>query len=314
MTFINSMQSRIIGKVFPLLQGGIESIESGAGCLSSNSSMSTRKKLVLAFLLPPIVIPASITVALGICFCALWQAVSIHDNDSRLSRIVKQTLRGLVAITGLIIMVPCVVLNLVISVIPCILCIILIRSNPTEVPLEQNNKTEVSLEQNNKKLQLPDYKEFEEFEEFLLEESEKLKLCRNNRNTDNNETILETVTTLPNKPVRGLACVIKSACNQGTHGSYDALLQCKIDENNRSIGMGGLVCIDNSSESTVIAAGLQVKVNEAQQSISIRAQCDASIKNNRPEACSVVQSLMNNTTMQNLAVQDSSQLARGVVK
>ncbi|MFP3020623.1 MAG: hypothetical protein ACEY3F_04745 [Wolbachia sp.] len=85
---------------------------------SLNNTTSSGKKLINAFLLVPIIVPTAIT-ALSFGFTMLFlNAVSAQKDDSKLSKVIKFIVRSLIYIAAAVILIPCIILNLVISLIP----------------------------------------------------------------------------------------------------------------------------------------------------------------------------------------------------
>ena len=85
---------------------------------SLNNITSSGKKLINAFLLVPIIVPTAIT-ALSFGFTMLFlNAVSAQKDDSKLSKVIKFIVRSLIYIAAAVILIPCIILNLVISLIP----------------------------------------------------------------------------------------------------------------------------------------------------------------------------------------------------
>jgi len=79
---------------------------------------SSGKKLINAFLLLPIVVPTAITGSLIACTYFFLSAVSAQKDDSKLSKVVKGLAGILIYIVAAVVLIPCVILNLVISLIP----------------------------------------------------------------------------------------------------------------------------------------------------------------------------------------------------
>lgn len=91
--------------------------------LNNNSikPTSSGKKLIDAFLLVPIIVPTAITVAWGVCTYFLLDAVSIQKNNSLLSKIAKFTAKIFIYIAAAMILIPCIISNVVISLIPALI-------------------------------------------------------------------------------------------------------------------------------------------------------------------------------------------------
>lgn len=95
---------------------------------NSTKPTSSGKKLINAFLLVPIIVPTSIT-ALSLSLTMLFlNAVSAQKDDSKLSKVIKFIVRSLIYIAAAVVLVPCIVLNLIISLIPGLIFITLIKT------------------------------------------------------------------------------------------------------------------------------------------------------------------------------------------
>jgi len=85
---------------------------------NSTKPTSSGKKLINAFLLVPIIVPTAITVV-SFGFTMLFlNAVSAQKDDSKLSKVIKFIVRSLIYIAAAVILIPRIILNLVISLIP----------------------------------------------------------------------------------------------------------------------------------------------------------------------------------------------------
>ncbi|WP_339046525.1 hypothetical protein [Candidatus Mesenet endosymbiont of Agriotes lineatus] len=77
-----------------------------------------QKKLVSAFLLVPVIIPTGLTISLYACTYFFINAVSSKPDDSKLSKLIKGLLKLPIYVAATVILIPCIILNLVISLIP----------------------------------------------------------------------------------------------------------------------------------------------------------------------------------------------------
>jgi hypothetical protein len=81
---------------------------------NSTKPTSSGKKIIDAFLL----VPTAITV-LSFGFTMLFlNAVSAQKDDSKLSKVIKFIVRSLIYIAAAVVLIPCIILNLIISLIP----------------------------------------------------------------------------------------------------------------------------------------------------------------------------------------------------
>ncbi|MDN5248276.1 MAG: hypothetical protein QWI36_04035 [Wolbachia endosymbiont of Tyrophagus putrescentiae] len=84
----------------------------------NNSSISSGKKFISAFLLIPVIVPTAITASLVGCTYLFLNAVEVHNDDSKLSKAAKGTIKFLIYAAAFVVLVPCVILNIVISLVP----------------------------------------------------------------------------------------------------------------------------------------------------------------------------------------------------
>ncbi|WP_339046531.1 hypothetical protein [Candidatus Mesenet endosymbiont of Agriotes lineatus] len=110
--------------------------------MNSNES-SAAKKIVSAFLLVPVIIPTGLTISLYACTYFFINAVSSKPDDSKLSKLIKGLLKLPIYIIAAAILIPCIILNLAISLIP-LLIVLAINKNITNdkknsVPIEAEN-------------------------------------------------------------------------------------------------------------------------------------------------------------------------------
>ncbi|XGA08835.1 MAG: hypothetical protein U0X86_001162 [Wolbachia endosymbiont of Xenopsylla cheopis] len=97
--------------------------------MNSNES-SAVKKLVSAFLLVPVIIPTGLTISLCACTYFFTNAVSSKPDDSKLSKLIKGLLKLPIYVIAAAILIPCIILNLVISLVP-LLIVLAINKNIT---------------------------------------------------------------------------------------------------------------------------------------------------------------------------------------
>ncbi len=116
---------------------------------SLNNTTSSGKKLINAFLLVPIIVPTAITV-LSFGFTMLFlNAVSAQKDDSKLSKVIKFIVKSLICIAAAAVLIPCIILNLVISLIPFLIFRAINKDMFSQKNIENNqgqpvNKVEVN--------------------------------------------------------------------------------------------------------------------------------------------------------------------------
>jgi leucyl-tRNA synthetase len=133
-----------------------------ASLSSSTKSTSTWKKLINALLLVPIIIPTAATIASIVCIYLFLNAVSAHKNDSKLSKILKFIARIFIYVVAAIILIPCIISNLMTSLIPALIFYYINR--------DFFNQKDTSIEVNEVKV-----KSEEEYKKRIKEEANKLE-------------------------------------------------------------------------------------------------------------------------------------------
>ncbi|MDR3131950.1 MAG: hypothetical protein LBU02_02555 [Rickettsiales bacterium] len=133
-----------------------------ASLSSSAKPTSTWKKLINALLLVPIIVPTAATIASIVCVYLFLNAVSAHKNDSKLSKILKFTARVLIYIVAAIILIPCIISNLITSLIPALIFYYINR--------DFFNQKDTNIEVNEVKV-----KSEEEYKKRIKEEANKLE-------------------------------------------------------------------------------------------------------------------------------------------
>ncbi|MDR2045461.1 MAG: hypothetical protein LBP77_00425 [Rickettsiales bacterium] len=116
---------------------------------NSTKPTSSGKKLINAFLLVPIIVPTAITV-LSFGFTMLFlNAVSAQKDDSKLSKVIKFIVRSLIYIAAAVVLIPCIILNLIILLIPFLIFRAINKDMFSQKNIEDNqgqpvNKVEVN--------------------------------------------------------------------------------------------------------------------------------------------------------------------------
>ncbi len=72
-------------------------------------------------MLIPVIVPTAITVAWAVCTYLFWNAVDTQENDSKLSKVAKGVARILICTAAAAILIPCIILNLITSLIPLLI-------------------------------------------------------------------------------------------------------------------------------------------------------------------------------------------------
>ncbi|WP_246484063.1 hypothetical protein [Wolbachia endosymbiont of Rhagoletis cerasi] len=116
---------------------------------NSTKPTSSGKKLINAFLLVPIIVPTAIT-ALSLSLTMLFlNAVNVQKDDSKLSKVIKFIVSSLIYIAATVVLIPCIILNLVISLIPFLIFRAINKDMFSQKNIENNqgqpvNKVEVN--------------------------------------------------------------------------------------------------------------------------------------------------------------------------
>ncbi len=119
--------------------------------LNNNSTKPTSsgKRLIDAFLLVPIIVPTAIT-ALSLSLTMLFlNAVNAQKDDSKLSKVIKFIVSSLIYIAAAVVLIPCIVLNLIISLIPGLIFYYINKDMFSQKDIENSqgqpvNKVEIS--------------------------------------------------------------------------------------------------------------------------------------------------------------------------
>ncbi|WP_425385113.1 hypothetical protein [Wolbachia endosymbiont (group B) of Schoenobius gigantella] len=116
---------------------------------NSTKTTSSGKKLINAFLLVPIIVPTAIT-ALSLSLTMLFlNAVNVQKDDSKLSKVIKFIVSSLIYIAATVVLIPCIVLNLIISLIPGLIFYYINKDMFSQKDIENSqgqpvNKVEIS--------------------------------------------------------------------------------------------------------------------------------------------------------------------------
>ncbi|WP_338406770.1 hypothetical protein [Wolbachia endosymbiont (group A) of Longitarsus flavicornis] len=116
---------------------------------NSTKPTSSGKKLINAFLLVPIIVPTAIT-ALSLSLTMLFlNAVNAQKDDSKLSKVIKFIVSSLIYIAAAVVLIPCIVLNLIISLIPGLIFYYINKDMFSQKDIENSqgqpvNKVEIS--------------------------------------------------------------------------------------------------------------------------------------------------------------------------
>ncbi|WP_425384630.1 hypothetical protein [Wolbachia endosymbiont (group A) of Sturmia bella] len=116
---------------------------------NSTKPTSSGKKLINAFLLVPIIVPTAIT-ALSLSLTMLFlNAVNVQKDDSKLSKVIKFIVSSLIYIAATVVLIPCIVLNLIISLIPGLIFYYINKDMFSQKDIENSqgqpvNKVEIS--------------------------------------------------------------------------------------------------------------------------------------------------------------------------
>ncbi|NEV49645.1 hypothetical protein EUZ93_04090 [Wolbachia pipientis] len=152
--------------------------------VSLNNTTSSGKKLINAFLLVPIIVPTAITV-LSFGFTTLFlNAVSAQKDDSKLSKVIKFIVKSLICIAAAVVLIPCIILNLIISLIPFLIFRAINKDMLSQKNIEDKpvNKVEISND--------------EEYNERIKEEFNKLgqqdNMERNQLNADLHQPLMRS--------------------------------------------------------------------------------------------------------------------------
>lgn len=129
---------------------------------------SSIKKIVNTALLIPIITPTTITVLI-LGFSKLFvDCVSAQKNDSLFSTITKSIFRFLIYILAALILIPCIIVNLAISLIPALIYFAINKHSFNPKNIEENSQYQ------KKDLEIkPCNENYEEFNDRIIEELNK---------------------------------------------------------------------------------------------------------------------------------------------
>ena len=107
-----------------------------------NKKSSSIKKMISSVLLIPIIVPTTVTL-LTLGFTILFiKSVSNQENDSVLSKITKGIIRFFIYILAIPILIPCIIINLAVSLIPGLIFLAINKNSVDKenVNIEENSQ------------------------------------------------------------------------------------------------------------------------------------------------------------------------------
>lgn len=221
--------------------------------------------LINAFLLVPIIIPTAITASLiGLTYLFL-NAVNAQKDDSKLSKVIKFIVRSLIYIAAAVVLIPCIVLNLIISLIPGLIFYYINKDMFSQKDIENSqgqpvNKVEISNdEEYNKRVEEEVNKlgQQDDMEQDQLNTDLRQSLTRSGQlyNQPNIEVISQEVgnTRSVNQTV-----IAKNITDDHIR---DGKAMIQTLGNDRSVSMKGIVIGDLRSQQKGFATGFSFQCN-----------------------------------------------------
>ncbi|MDG7053664.1 MAG: hypothetical protein LKM45_07450 [Wolbachia endosymbiont of Alcedoecus sp.] len=222
-----------------------------ASLSSSAKPTSTWKKLVNALLLVPIIVPTAATIASIVCVYLFLNAVSAHKNDSKLSKILKFTARILIYVVAAIILIPCIISNLMTSLIPTLVFYYINR--------DFFNQKDTSMEVNEVKV-----KSKEEYEKRIKEEADKLE---QQDDTDQGQSDIEVISReMKDKQAIDRIVVARIADDDIKDGKG----MIRTTANDQNVAMKGIIAGNLSSQKEGFAAGFGLQCSLVEDGVDLR--------------------------------------------
>lgn len=235
---------------------------------NSTKPTSSGKNLINTFLLVPIIVPTAITV-LSFGFTMLFlNAVSAQKDDSKLSKVIKFIVRSLIYIAAAVILIPCIILNLVISLIPFLIFRAINKDIFSQKNIENNqgqpvNKVEISNDEG--------YNERVEEEVNKLGQQDDME--QDQLNTDLRQSLTRSGQLYNQPNIEVISRVVEGeqtvdetviAKDINNDGIRDGEVMMRTVRNNRNFTVCGVVTGDatNRQESFATAMGLSCNIVE----------------------------------------------------
>ncbi len=243
---------------------------------NSTKPTSSGKKLINAFLLVPIIIPTAITASLISCTYFFLNAVSAQKDDSKLSKVIKFIVRSLIYIAAAVVLIPCIILNLIISLIPGLIFYYINKDMFSQKDIENSqgqtvNKVEIS---NDK-----------EYNERVKEEVNKLgqqdNMERNQLNADLHQPLMRS--GLHNQPnIEIISRVVEGeqtanetfiAKNINNDGIRDGEVMMRTVGNDRNFTVCSVVTGDATNRQESFATAMKLSCQIVENGVDFQLGC-----------------------------------------
>ncbi|MCM1001319.1 MAG: hypothetical protein KTV72_03240 [Wolbachia endosymbiont of Melophagus ovinus] len=237
-----------------------------ASLSSSAKPTSTWKKLVNALLLVPIIVPTAATIASIVCVYLFLNAVSAHKNDSKLSKILKFTARILIYIVAAIILIPCIISNLMTSLIPALIFYYINR--------DFFNQKDTNNEVNEVKVRSK-----EEYEKRIKEEADKLE---QQDDTDQDQQDIEVISRVmkDNKQAVDRIVVARIADDDIKDGKG----MIRTTANDQNVTIKGIIAGNLPDETEGFAAGFGLQCSLIEGGVDLQCSFNARTEADKKQA------------------------------
>ncbi|MDR2609201.1 MAG: hypothetical protein LBC06_01225 [Rickettsiales bacterium] len=229
---------------------------------------SSGKKLINAFLLLLIIVPTAITGSLIVCTYFFLSAVSAQKDDSKLSKVVKFLARILIYIVAAVVLIPCIILNLVISLIPFLIFWAINKDifNQKDTNIEDNqdqtvNKVKVDNDEKYSKLIAGEVNKLRQQDNTEQDQPTTNSCQPLTSNPPHNRPTVVISRVVDNTQVVDQTTIVKDINNDDIR---DGKAVVRIAGNNRHFAVGGIASGYNTNQRKgfAFAAGLSCKVVE----------------------------------------------------
>lgn len=245
--------------------------------MNSDKSSSV-KKLISAFLLIPVIIPTGITISLAACAYFFTNAVSTKPNDSTVSKLVKGLLKLPIYIIATIVLIPCIILNLAISLIPLLVFLAINKSAAND----KKNNVIIEAEGDSG------------YNKLLEEEFAKLTQDEHNLSTEEHEDNENIVLINNNRPAQVVQVISRNTGNEekvdqttvisgiNDQNIKDGKAMVRTVGNDSNVTMKGIITEDihNKSTTTAFVFGCQI----VPDGLSFQLGCKMRTGNTQAEA------------------------------
>ncbi|MBV0899268.1 MAG: hypothetical protein KTV77_00590 [Wolbachia endosymbiont of Fragariocoptes setiger] len=230
---------------------------------------SSIKKIINTALLIPIITPTTSTVLI-LGFSKLFvDSVSAQKNDSLFSTITKSTFRFLIYILAALILIPCIIVNLAISLIPALIYFAINKYSFNPKNIEENSQYQ------KKDLEIkPCNENYEEFNDHIIEELNKFgnddqnkpqsDIQRTNSTSNHNILLMDKKSKDENKDK---FLVVKNI-NNGDIENGECIIHSTTSNNSTS--SKGIFAFKDSKEGSCFASAMNFQCTSVQDGLDLQ--------------------------------------------